>query len=213
MSGAKASPTGRSHRGMSGTNASPIGRSHRGMSGRHLSILAIALLALSGCGGEEAPKAAATTPAPKAPAKAPANAQVEEESAPVLSVPEGFRYDQRGRRDPFVNPIPKPAATQKEEEKLPPRPDGLPGVLVAEAKIAGIVTSKEPGMNKAIINAPGRRTYFAVRGETLYDGVIKEIRPDAVVFTMISPVTKRPVDREFVVKTGSSAGTTAGEKK
>lgn len=183
------------------------------MSARNFT-LAIVLLALSGCGGEDAaPQAAATTPPPKAPAKAPARAQVADDPAPVLSVPEGFRYDQRGRRDPFVNPVPKPAAERSQEEQLPPRPDGLPGVLVGEAKIAGIVTSREPGMNKAIINAPGRRTYFAVRGETLYDGVIKEIRSDAVVFTMISPVTKRPVDREMIVKTGTSAGTTAGEKK
>jgi Tfp pilus assembly protein PilP len=184
------------------------------MSARNFT-LAIVLLALSGCGGEDpAPAAPATPPAAKAPAKAPAKAQVEDDSAPVLSVPEGFRYDQRGRRDPFVNPIPKPAETAaKQEDALPPRPDGLPGVLVSEAKIGGIVTSKEPGMNKAILNAPGRRTYFVVRGETLYDGVIKEIRSDAVVFTMISPVTKRPIDREIVVKTGTSAATTAGEKK
>jgi Tfp pilus assembly protein PilP len=182
------------------------------MSARNFT-LAIVLLALSGCGGEEAaPQAAATTPPAKAPAKAPAKVQVEDDP-PVLTVPEGFRYDQRGRRDPFVNPVPKAPAPRSQEEQLPPRPDGLPGVLVGEAKIAGIVTSKEPGMNKAIINAPGRRTYFAVRGETLYDGVIKEIRSDAVVFTMISPVTKRPVDREMIVKTGTSAGTAAGEKK
>jgi hypothetical protein len=185
------------------------------MSGRNLTI-AIVLLALSGCGGEEAPQAAATTPAPAAPAqappKAPAKAPVEEDPAPVLSVPEGFRYDQRGRRDPFVNPMPKPAAPPPEVPTI--RPDGLPGVLVAEARISGIVTSKEPGMTKAIINAPGRKApYFAVNGDTLFDGIIKEIRPDAVVFTMVSPLTKRPVDREMIVKTGTSAGTTAGEKK
>jgi hypothetical protein len=184
------------------------------MNGRNF-ILAITLLTLSGCGGEDpaaGAKAAAATPAPKAPAKAPAKPQVEDDPAPVLSVPEGFRYDQRGRRDPFVNPMPKPVAPPPEVPTI--RPDGLPGVLVAEAKITGIVTSKEPGMTKAMINAPGRRApYFAVAGDTLFDGIIKEIRPDAVVFTMVSPLTKKPVDRELIVKTGTSAGTTAGEKK
>jgi hypothetical protein len=183
------------------------------MNGRHYTILAIAVLALSGCGGEEAAEVKAS-PAPaaaqKTPPKAPAKPQAQEDPAPVLSVPEGFRYDPRGRRDPFVNPLPKPVVPPPEVPVI--RPEGLPGVLVAEAKIAGIVSSKEPGMTKVIINAPGRKTYFAVKGDTLFDGIIKEIRPDEVVFTMISPSTRRPVDREAVVRTGS-AGNTAGEKK
>ena len=192
------------------------------MSGRHLTIFAIALLGMSGCGEEKAAgdkaaadvKAAAATPAPpKAPAKGKtaAKAQSEEDPAPVLSVPEGFRYDPRGRRDPFVNPVPKPPAPPPEIPLI--RPEGLPGVLVAEAKVSGIVTSKEPGMTKVIINAPNRKTYFAVKGDMLFDGIIKEIRTDEVVFTLVSPSTKRPVDREAVVKLGTSAGTTAGEKK
>ena len=179
-------------------------------------------MGLSGCGEEKAAgdkaaadvRAAAAAPsATKAPAKgkATAKAQAEEDPAPVLSVPEGFRYEPRGRRDPFVNPVPKPPAPAPEVPTI--RPDGLPGVLVAEAKVTAIVTSREPGMNKVIINAPGRKTYFAVRGDALFDGVIKEIRSDEVVFTMISPSTKRPLDRESIVKTGTSAGTTAGEKK
>lgn len=187
------------------------------MSVRHFTILAILFLTVSGCGEEEAPgdvKAAATTPAvnpPAAKASAPAKPQAEEDPAPVLSVPQGFRYDPQGRRDPFVNPLPKPPAPPPEVPVI--RPDGLPGVLVAEVKVAGIVTSNEPGMTKAILNAPGRKTFFAANGDTLFDGIIKEIRQNEVVFTMISPSTKRPVDRESIVKTGTGAGSTAGEKK
>jgi len=196
------------------------------MKASHFTILAIAVLALPGCGDEKAAgdkaaasvKAAATAqkdPAAAkgkgAKAKTAAKGQVEDDAPPVLSVPEGFRYEPRGRRDPFVNPVPKPPAPPPEIPVV--RPDGLPGVLVSEVKIAGIVTSKEPGMNKVIIAAPGKKTYFASRGETLFDGVIKEIRPDEVVFTMISPSTKQPVNRETVVRTGASAGNTAGEKK
>ena len=36
----------------------------------------------------------------------PASNQIEPLS--VLAVPAGYRYDPHGRRDPFVNPIPKP---------------------------------------------------------------------------------------------------------
>ena len=191
------------------------------MNGRHFTILALILLSMSGCADEKAAAdkaaadlkaaAASKTPAPPAKGATKGKAKAEEDPTPVLSVPEGFRYEHGGRRDPFVNPVPPPPKAPPEVPVV--RPDGLPGVLVAEAKIAGTITSKEPGMTKAIINAPGKRTYFAVKGDTLFDGIIKEIRSDSVVFTMISPSTKRPVDRETIVKTGTSAGTTAGEKK
>ena len=110
---------------------------------------------------------------------------VEEEPPPVLSVPPEYRYDPRGRRDPFVNPIPKPVP---EEPPVPViRPPGLKGVLLNEANVIGIVTSKEPTMNVAIIAAPGGRTYFATRRDTLFDALIKEIQVDSVVFTLKPP--------------------------
>jgi hypothetical protein len=104
---------------------------------------------------------------------------------PPLSVPAGYKYDARGRRDPFVNPIPKPAP----EEVAAPvvRPPGLKGLLMSDAKLMGVVTSKDLAMNKVIILAPGNKTYFASRGDTLWDAVIKDIQPDAVVFSTVTP--------------------------
>ena len=103
----------------------------------------------------------------------------EEEPPPAMAVPQSYRYDSRGRRDPFVNPVPKP----------PPgvvapiiRPKGLPGVMISEAQIAGIVWSHEAEMNRAVIAAPGGRTYFAKKGDALFDAVIKDIERDGVVF-------------------------------
>jgi hypothetical protein len=83
-------------------------------------------------------------------------------------------------------------------------------VLVAEAKISAIVTSNMPGMTKALLMA-GRNTFFVVQGDRLFDGIIKEIRANEVVFTMVSPATKQPLGEKSVA-TGSSAGTSAGEK-
>ena len=77
--------------------------------------------------------------------------------------------------------MPKPKA-----EALVPiiRPKGLPGVLISEAQIAGIVWSHEAEMNRAVITAPGGRTYFAKKGDVLFDGMIKDIERDRVVFQL-----------------------------
>jgi hypothetical protein len=92
------------------------------------------------------------------------------------------------------------------------RPDGLPGVLVSEVKLSGIVHSTDNEMNKAML-VVGRNTYFAKKGDRLFDGVVKEIRRNEVVFGMVSASTRKPVNRDTVVRTGASSGTSAGEKK
>ena len=111
-----------------------------------------------------------------------------EEPPPVLSVPKDYRYNARGRRDPFVNPVPKPKAAATAVAPPSARPPGLKGVLVQEAQVAGVVTSRESAMNIVIISAPGAKTpYFAHVGDQLYDGVIKSIKLDTVTFTMTGP--------------------------
>jgi hypothetical protein len=109
----------------------------------------------------------------------------QEEPAPPLSVPKDYRYNARGRRDPFVNPVPKPAGQRAAPAtQLPQCPQGLKGILVAQAAIAGVVTSREPSMNVAIIAAPGGKTYFARVGDALCDAVVKTIKLDAVTFVV-----------------------------
>jgi hypothetical protein len=181
-------------------------------------IVAAFVLALSACGAEEGQKAAADVKAAAKPKKAPAakgapkaaaNTQDGEDTYSPLSVPDDYRYEQGGRRDPFVNPVPKPPVAAPLIPTV--RPPGLAGVLVGEAKITGIVTGATPGMTKAVLTV-GKSTFFVVRGDQLFDGIVKEIRANEVVFTMISPATKQPVG-DKTVPTGSSAGTSAGEKR
>jgi len=106
-----------------------------------------------------------------------------EELPSVYTVPKEYHYDARGRRDPFVNPVPKPRTPVAAAPTA--RPPGLKGVMVSEAKIAGVVTSKEPSMNVVIISAPGAKTaYFARVGDELYDAVVKSIKLDTVTFTL-----------------------------
>jgi hypothetical protein len=111
---------------------------------------------------------------------------VEEEGPPAMAVPPSYRYERRGRRDPFINPVPKPMVT----EDMPVasvRPPGLKGVLVSEATVSAVVTSKETTTSVAVISTPGGKTYFARSGDPLFDAVIKEIRPDGVVFALSTP--------------------------
>ena len=61
------------------------------------------------------------------------------------------------------------------------RPPGLPGVLIGEIMIRGIVRSGSDFI--ALAQAPDGRTFQLRRNARLFDGVVKQITIDAVVFT------------------------------
>jgi hypothetical protein len=131
---------------------------------------------------------ASLTAYPQAKPQTPSEAEKEPPSP--LAVPRDYKYNQRGRRDPFVNPVPPapPPAAAPVERALPPRPPGLPGVLMAEAVIAGVVVSKtDPSMTVVSIGAPGGKMYFARVGDRLFDAVVKAITFDTVTFALTDP--------------------------
>lgn len=100
-----------------------------------------------------------------------------------LTIPEGYRYEPGGRRDPFVNPVPPEVVDNNGRPAAPPvRPPGLPGVLLNEAELSAIVRSPDPNVSVVVINAPGERVFVAHRGDQLYDVVIREIRSTDVIF-------------------------------
>jgi hypothetical protein len=89
----------------------------------------------------------------------------------------GWTYDPQGRRDPFVslrNATTTASTTQN-------RPAGLAGVSVTEVIIRGIVRSGNEFL--ALAQAPDGRTFQLRRNARLFDGVVKQIGIDAVVFT------------------------------
>jgi hypothetical protein len=133
-----------------------------------------------------------------------------EDETPVLTVPRDYRYNAKGRRDPFVNPVPKPKPEPAAVAAAAPvvqRPPGLRGVSVADAQIAGVVTSREPSMNVVIIGAPGTRTpYFARVGDRLFDAVVKSISMEEVTFTVTAPGVDPKAPREVVREVRPKAG-------
>jgi hypothetical protein len=135
-------------------------------------------------------------PAPPAPAagaqkspsgEAPAPGQPTEKPAA-----ESYSYRSEGRRDPFQSLQsrgggPAPSAT---------RPANLSGALIGELSLKGIVINQ--GVLVGIVQAPDRKTYFVRSNDRLFDGVVKEVLPDAVLFAQdvndpLSTVKQRDV--------------------
>ena len=87
----------------------------------------------------------------------------------------GFRYQSRGRRDPFISLALGLNVLGPDE-----RPPGLQGMLIQEVSLHGIVKTVDGYI--AMIQGTDNKSYFARAGERLYDGNIQEIDDDKVVF-------------------------------
>ena len=91
----------------------------------------------------------------------------------------GYSYDPSGRRDPFVSlsarggELPLPAGV---------RPGGIPGLLVGELTVKGIFKSPKWGLI-ALVQAPDGRTFSVKQGDKVFDGNVKAITQEAVVFS------------------------------
>ena len=118
-------------------------------------------------------------PAPPAPGQPPAAPP----AAPGAAPPQpaggaGYSYDPAGRRDPFVSlsgrggDVPTPGGA---------RPSGLPGLLVSEITLKGVL--KSPKGLIALVQSPDNRTYIIRAGDKVFDGSVKAITADAVVFS------------------------------
>jgi Tfp pilus assembly protein PilP len=119
------------------------------------------------------PKAAAQAPA--APPGAPGAAA----AAPPPAQPgAGYSYDPAGRRDPFISLSGRAGEVVTASGARPP---GIAGVLVSEVTVKGVFKSAKGFI--ALVQAPDNRTYIIHAGEKVYDGTVKTITQDAVVFS------------------------------
>jgi hypothetical protein len=150
--------------------------------GRGALAVALALLAAT-AGAQTTTTAPAEQPAPEAQPADPAAPEGETPPEAGEPVPEGieitegsgFRYEARGRRDPFVS-------LALGVNVLPPdvRPPGLAGMLIQEVSLRGIVKTVDGYI--AMIQGTDNKSYFAKDGERLYDGNIQSIDDARVVF-------------------------------
>ena len=110
-----------------------------------------------------------TAQPPTAPEPAPALTETVEQ-------PELYSYDSEGRRDPFVSLLAR--GTDLPSDRV--RPDGLTGLSISEVALRGVVLSD--GAYLAVLEAPDNRTYIVRPDNRLFDGSVKEITADAIVF-------------------------------
>jgi hypothetical protein len=89
-----------------------------------------------------------------------------------------FSYDPAGRRDPFRSLL--IGFEEAEAGVVKVRPPGLPGMLVDELRIEGII--KTPEGILAFAQGRDNLSYIIRPGTKLYDGQVREILPDRVIF-------------------------------
>ena len=109
---------------------------------------------------------------------------------------ENFSYDPAGRRDPFRSL--RQGFEQNYKDETEPRPPGLPGMTIDEIRLEGIIET--PNGILAFVQGRDSISYILRPGTKLYDGEVKEIQFDRVVFRKQSNDPKQLKPYEDVVR-------------
>lgn len=91
------------------------------------------------------------------------------------STADTYRYDPQGRRDPFQSLIGPKQVLQPGQ-----RPAGVPGFLVDELKLQGVLKTRQGLV--AMVNAPDNKGYLIRVGDKVLDGEVIRITNSSVVF-------------------------------
>jgi len=91
---------------------------------------------------------------------------------------EVFSYDPAGRRDPFRSLF--EGFEEKEEAAERPRPPGLPGMMIEELSLGGIIKTSSGTL--AFVQGRDNLSYIIRPGTKLYNGEVAEILPKKVIF-------------------------------
>jgi len=118
-------------------------------------------------------------PAPAPPAGTPAAPAAQGAPAPPAAQSgAGYSYDPTGRRDPFISLSGRAGEVVTAAGARPP---GIAGLLVSEVNVKGLF--KSPKGFIALVQSPDNRTYIIHAGDKVFDGTVKAITQDAVVFS------------------------------
>jgi len=92
-----------------------------------------------------------------------------------------------GKRDPFKLPLApggKNALGETVMESAPGGvlPPGVRGLLISQLKLEGVVRQQTANKMIAVVTNETKRAYFLTENESVYNGVVSKITPDAVYF-------------------------------
>ena len=122
--------------------------------------------------------AAAQTAPPAVPPAQPAASQPQTPAAqPVEAAKPGYSYDPEGRRDPFQSLLGRGNDPQANAN----RPSGVAGLLISDVSVKGILRDRTGFV--AMIQAPEGKTFLVKAGDKLFDGKVKAISQDKVIFS------------------------------
>jgi hypothetical protein len=113
-------------------------------------------------------------PTPATPAAPQPEAQPQ--TSPPPPVPDQYSYSSGGRRDPFISLVNRGTDLRASGK----RPAGLPGVMIGEVSLKGIVRSHNTFI--AMLLAPDGKTYVVQSNARLLDGTVKAISAESVLF-------------------------------
>ena len=88
---------------------------------------------------------------------------------------EVYSYQSEGRRDPFLSLVGRGLDAASGE-----RPGGLQGLGINEVTLRGLVLSR--GEYLAVLEGPDTRTYIVRVSDILFDGIVRAITADMVIF-------------------------------
>ena len=101
-----------------------------------------------------------------------------------IAKPDPILYEPNNRRDPFLHIVPPKISPKKVEDEEIPRgapPPGIEGTFIDKAGLEGIII-RSNNQRMAIIRSEDNRAYFLREGDHLFDGYLKTIDDDFVVF-------------------------------
>ena len=139
--------------------------------------LALALLLSFSTGAIARGQQPAQPAKPAAPAPGAAAPAQPEKKQDLPVVDPAYVYEPAGRRDPFISLL----GRGQEGNPTATRPAGLPGLLIGEVTVKGVLKDRAGFI--ALLQAPDRKTYNVRVGDKLFDGTVKSINQEKVVFS------------------------------
>jgi hypothetical protein len=86
-------------------------------------------------------------------------------------------------------------------------PAGIRGLVVSELRVEGIVRQESANNMIAVVTNYTKRAYFLRVNDTVYNGVVSKITPEAVYFTENTlDLSGRVATHEVAIKLGPAPG-------